>query len=146
MWADGVISDSEVTGLAEWLNEASARTDVKGLHFLREEIAGILADGIVSEPEKRLLREAILRVLPVAERERAKARFAESLLKTREDRKKELEADASRATRAQSEYIVALGGVCPDGTSKAEASQMIDALLVSRPTVRQRMVLRFWNR
>ena len=146
VWIDGVISERDVTALAEWLNDAAPVAGLPGLHFLREEIAGILADGIISEPEKRLLRDAILRVLPVAERERARARFAESAAHAREIRKRESEAEADRATPAQLQYISALGGACPDGTSKAEASGMIDALLASRPTVRQRMVLRFWNR
>lgn len=146
VWTDGVISEQEVAGLAEWLLEATAVADLPGLHFLREEIAGILADGIVSEPEKRLLRDAILRVLPVTERERARARFAESAAQAREVRNKELQTQADQATQAQLDYIAALGGTCAAGASKAQASGMIDALLASRPTVRQRMVLRFWNR
>ena len=150
VWTDGVVSEHDVAGLSEWLREAAAVADLPGVHFLREEVAGILADGIVSEPEKRLLRDAILRVFPVTERERARARFAESAAKARKTRKEEQEKQqqmlADRATQAQLDYIAALGGTCADGTSKAEASGIIGDLLASRPTVRQRMVLRFWNR
>jgi len=146
VWTDGVISEDDVAGLAEWLHETAAVADLPGFHFLREEVAGILADGIVSEPEKRLLRDAILRVLPVTERERARARFAESAAQARETRNRELQMLADQVTQAQLDYIAALGGTCAAGASKAEASGIIDALLASRPTVRQRMVLRFWNR
>lgn len=132
--------------LSDWLHEAGAVADLPGLHFLRGEVAGILADGIISEPEKRLLRDAILRVLPVTDRERARVRFAESAAQAREARNKDQQAKADLATQAQLDYVAALGGTCTDGMSKAEASGMIDALLASRPTVRQRMVLRFWNR
>lgn len=146
VWTDGVISKDDIDDLAAWLNEAASVTDIPAPRFLREEVSGLPADGIVSEPEKRLLREAILRVLPVAERERARARFAESAERAREARKRESLAAADRATPSQLEYIRALGGTCPDGASKAEASGIVDAILGRRPTVRQRMVLRFWNR
>ena len=94
VWTDGVISEEDVGNLAAWLNEAASVADLPGLHFLREEVSGILSDGIVSEPEKRLLRDAILRVLPVTERERARARFAESAERAREARKRESLAEA----------------------------------------------------
>lgn len=143
---DGVIADDELPTLATWLNESASVSDVPGIHFLREEVAGILADGIVSDPERRLLRDAILRVLPVTERARVKARFAEAAHRKRETQRQEELVAADLATSRQLDYIQALGGSCPDGASKADASRIIDGLLAARPTVRQRMVLRFWNR
>jgi hypothetical protein len=108
-----VISESDVTALAEWLNDAASVAGLPGLHFLREEIAAILADGIIREPDKRLLRQAIHRVLPVSERERARARFAESAARARETRKRESQAEANLATPAQLEYIVRWGAPAP---------------------------------
>lgn len=143
---DGVVADEELPTLAAWLNEAASVSDVPGIHFLREEVSGILADGIVSDPERRLLRDAILRVLPVTERARAKAKFAEAAHRERETRRQEAMVAADLATSRQIDYIQALGGSCPNGASMADASRIIDGLLATRPTVRQRMVLRFWNR
>jgi hypothetical protein len=143
---DGLIADEELPSLAAWLDEAASVSEVPGIHFLREEVSGILADGIVSDPERRLLRDAILRVLPVTERARAKARFGEAAAREREARQKESLVAAELATSRQIEYIQALGGSCPESASKQEASGIIEGLLATRPTVRQRMVLRFWNR
>jgi len=143
---DGSLADQEITELAAWLEQMASTSTIPGIHFLREEIAGIVADGSVTEAERRLLRNAILRVLPVTERERAKARIADTTARAREDAKAEALADANRATLSQREFIQDLGGACPDNATKQEASEIIDRLLACRPTVRQRMVLRFWNR
>ena len=147
--ADGSLADQEITELAAWLEQTAPTSTIPGIHFLREEIAGILVDGSVTEAERRLLRNAILRVLPVTERERAKSRIADATARKREDAKaREMEelAAANLATLKQLEFIRDLGGACPDNATKREASEMIDRLLTCRPTVRQRMVLRFWNR
>jgi hypothetical protein len=52
------------------------------------------------------------------------------------------------ATEKQLEFIRSLGGTPPVGISKSEASSLIDRLQAEehRPTLRQLMVLRFWNR
>jgi hypothetical protein len=56
------------------------------------------------------------------------------------------------ATEKQLDFIRSLGGTPPAGISKAEASSLIERLLAEehtqerRPTLRQLMVLRFWNR
>ena len=145
--ADGSLADQEVADLAAWLERAAVTSTIPGIHFLREEIAGILADGSVTDAERRLLRNAILRVLPVTERERAKARIADATAREREAaqaRWVEELAAADRATARQLSYIRDLGGACPENATIQEASAIIERLLAG-PTVRQRMVLRFWN-
>jgi hypothetical protein len=56
---------------------------------------------------------------------------------------------SERATQNQIQYIRDLGGTVPVGMTKLYASMVIEKLLRSgegRPTPRQIMVLRFWNR
>ena len=116
---DGLIAEEELANLAAWLDEAASASDAPGIHFLREEVSGILADGSVSGPEGRLLRDTILRVLPLTERGRAKARFGEAAARVRDARQKESLAAADLATARQIEYIQALGGTCPEGASNS---------------------------
>jgi len=144
--ADGRLADQEITELAAWLEQTASTSTLPGIHFLREEVVGILADGAVSEAESRLLRNAILRVLPITERERVKAKIADATARERNQERDERAAAANRVTLKQLEFIHDLGGTCADNVTKQQASEIIDWLLASRPTVRQRMVLRFWNR
>jgi hypothetical protein len=139
---DGRLSDEEVKDLAAWLEQTVPESAIPGVQFLREEIAGVLADGVITDSERRLLRNAVLRVLPPIDRERAKSRVADAVAQERQDQV----AAWNSATERQRAYIRDLGGVCPDGVTKDDASELIDRLLASRPTVRQRMVLRFWDR
>ena len=144
--ADGCLADKEITELAAWLEQTASASTIPGIHFLREEVAGILADGVVSEAESRLLQNAILRVLPVIERERVKAKVADAAAQERKREKEERAKTWNLVTSKQVEYIRDLGGTCSENITKQQASEIIDQLLASRPTVRQRMVLRFWNR
>ncbi len=138
--SDGRLTDQEVKLLEVWLKDNVFNT-IPGIQFLREEVAGVLVDGSVSDDERNLLQWAILRVLPVAERKRAKAKIADVNDAARI-------AEWNSVTIKQRDYIRALGGVCPANATKASASEIIDELLDSRritPTVRQQMVLRFWD-
>lgn len=145
--ADGSLTDDEIRELAAWLEHAAPTSTIPGIHFLREEITGIMVDRAVTDAERKLLRNAILRVLPLTERERAKARIADATVREREAAKarrtEELAAE-DLATSRQLAYIRDLGGACPDNATKREGSAIIERLLAG-PTVRQRMVLRFWN-
>ena len=85
--ADGSLAPQEITELAAWLEQTASTATLPGIHFLREEVAGILADGSVSEAENRLLQNAILRVLPVIERERVKAKVADAAAQERKREK-----------------------------------------------------------
>lgn len=144
--SDGALTDGEIKDLAAWLERTASTADLPGLHFLREEVAGVLADGKVSDGERRLLQTAILRVLPVTERERAKARISDRHAAERKAEQARWTVEQDAPTDSQRDYIRALGGTCPDSATRGEASQLIDSLLANRPTARQRMVLRFWNR
>ena len=140
--SDGRLADQEVRHLEAWLEANVSNTSLPGIHFLREEVAGVLNDGVVSDGERNLLHKAILRVLPITERERAKAKIADADAAVRVTRI----AEANNATIKQRDYICDLGGVCPENATKQEASEIIDRLIASAPTMRQRMILRFWNR
>ncbi|MCK9420624.1 MAG: hypothetical protein M0R70_14730 [Nitrospirae bacterium] len=140
--SDGRLTDQEVKLLEAWLATNVSNTTLPGIHFLREEVEGILADGAVSDGEVILLQKAILRVLPITERERAKAKIADADAAASDARF----AEANKATDKQIKYIRDLGGSCPVDATKIGASEIIEKLLDSRPTLRQQMVLRFWNR
>ena len=144
--ADGSLADQEIRDLGGWLDRAASTSTIPGIHFLREEVGGILADGSVTDGERTLLRNAILRVLPITERERAKARITDARTRERAEAKARESAAANVPTDRQLDFIRDLGGVCPDAATRQEASEIIERLLASCPTVRQRMVLRFWNR
>lgn len=140
--ADGRLASQEITELSAWLETTASTATLPGIHFLREEVTGVLADGAVSEAESRLLIKSILRVLPVTERERAKAKVAEATARERAA----AATAANLVTQKQLAYIRDLGGTCPENATKWQASEIIDQLVTSRPTARQQMVLRFWNR
>jgi hypothetical protein len=137
--ADGKLSNSDITALSGWLNKATALSDIPGLHFLREEIDAVLEDGIISEPERRLLIKSILKVLPANARELAELQFTAA--------EKQANSTAlDKATPKQAECITQLGGVFNPGFTQLQADQTIDQLYESRPTPRQLMILRFWDR
>ena len=148
--AEGEISDREIVALRNWLDKAATVSELPGIHFLREEIADILADGKVSEAETRLLTSFVLRVLPPIEREKAKAKVgeakAEEKARAKALERRERAAEAIRPTDRQLEFLKELGGALPPGATRQQASDLIDRLLAMKPTPRQRMVLRFWNR
>jgi hypothetical protein len=147
--SDGDLSKDEVRELGAWLDSAAGSTSVPGIHCLREEVSGVLADGRISATELRVVRDAIFRVLPRDARETAERRFYEA--RQRETIAKELERGYDRtqpqpASEAQLAFISDLGGTPPDGLNMGDASIMIGELKLHRPSVRQQMVLRFWNR
>lgn len=143
--SDGRIAEAETRELQTWLEGSRERVDFPALSFLREEITAILADGALDEGECIRLQKAIERVLPPEERAQAAAQRAQA---EEEDRKR-FEAEeraANPATEKQRSYIGNLGGECPPNATKREASDVITMLLAEKPTNRQMMVLRFWNR
>jgi len=147
---DGVVDVDEVHTLNAALGQFDSDTSVQGIHFLRDEVAAILEDGVVDDAERVVLRRAILRVMPKAHREQFVTVVAEAEAVEKAARAKQREEAAAQdkymATAKQRAFIRDLGGTCPADATKIEASELIDELLETRPTVRQRMVLRFWNR
>ena len=110
----------------------------------------MLADCTISPGERKLLQGAVLRVLPTTQRARAKVRIADATAKVRTETRARAFAEQEEAdqwaTPNQIAYIRDLGSTCPDGATRADASRLIEQLLATRPTTRQRMVLRFWDR
>ncbi len=137
--ADGKLSNSDISALSGWLVKAATVSEIPGLHFLREEIDEVLEDGVITEPERRLLQKSILRVLPAKARELAEHQFAEA------DKRSNVER-LGIATARQAESIKNLGGVFNPGFTRLQADQQIDQLYEARPTHRQLMILRFWGR
>lgn len=141
--SDGELSLGEVNQLKAWLEQNGDAADVPAIAWLRELIGDILSDGRVTQDERVDLILAIERVMPKDHRLLAtgRRRAAEALTE-------EPEEPPEPATEPQCRYILALGGVVPDGLTKESASDLIDSLLSTGRSVsnRQMMVLRFWNR
>jgi len=129
---DGKITPKEVELLKDWLERARQQDDFEALRFLSEEVESILADGEISIQETLYLAEAAIRVLPAELRAEAKAKLNRTV--------------ADMPTDKQVSFIKDLGGVLPQDTTKQDASELIQKLLDQRPTIRQRMVLKFWGR
>lgn len=71
--ADGVISDEEVEQLRRWLNW-NRNGKLPGIEFLSTLIEQILLDGKVTDEERKVLYQAVERILPPESRANAKAR------------------------------------------------------------------------
>jgi len=144
---DGALSDEEITKLKKWLDNIPSDANMYAISFLKEMITDALQDAFIDQEERDQIHYGILRTLPKEIRESAQDE------KLKADRIKWEEEDRiyNLATERQLNYIHVLGGSCPPEATKDEASAIIDSLLakrstIRRPTVRQIMVLRFWNR
>jgi hypothetical protein len=130
--ADGQVTEREVLQLKDWLSRAMKRDDFPALRFLAEEVEAVIADGKITQEETWQLAEAALRVLPPDVRKDYKGRVNE--------------IRANMPTDKQLKFIKDLGGSLPPNASKMDASELIDELLETRPSFRQRMVIKFWGR
>lgn len=144
---DGALDDAELAQLQEWLDANESTEGLPCLPFLREIIEDVIEDGVVTPEERRDVVAAILRVMPVDDRTVASRR-----VKREDDKQRALEREArilnQPATIPQLNYLEALQVEIPEGLTKIEASELIDAALNSEQSVsnRQMMVLRFWNK
>jgi hypothetical protein len=68
---DGSVTEGEAEELKAWL-DVNASTDLPSIQFLTEIVNRILADGRVTDEERRELHQALERVLPPAARQQAK--------------------------------------------------------------------------
>lgn len=141
--ADGELSLGEIEQLKALLDEAMQSSAIPAIGFLTESLAEIMDDGRITMDERLELLDAIERVLPAGLRTAAQAKRR----KAGEIAPAAADDDTDRASGRQLAYIRALGGVPLERMSFEEASAMIDELKMGqRPTSRQLMVLRFWNR
>ena len=144
---DGYVSDEEINHMSGWLAQASHIPGVTGIHYLKELVDAVLLDGFIEEGERAEIHRAILRILPKDYRAAAKQQKdnLDAAYKAREDlQRRKTEA---LATEKQISYLISLGGQPYEGMTKREASEAITSLTDrDGPTVRQKMVLRFWNR
>lgn len=146
--ADGKFDARELDELKAWLAKVPADS-IPAIRFLKEEVHRYIADGEIYDWELSRLQAALIRVIPLKEREEAKTARSEAARIEWEQRAPEREA-AQRAstvrsrelreryaaiwatepaTEAQLDFIRDLGGNLPSSASKLEASEMIDRLL-----------------
>jgi hypothetical protein len=118
--SDGVISKDEIVALGLWLRD-NRDADLRGIVFLSETLNRIVADGVVTEDERRELFEAIEKVLPPEARKIAKTarraveakRKADAVAVKKEQRKQELAAQERRQPEDEFDFMVA--GVSYEG-------------------------------
>lgn len=143
---DGIVSDSEAKSLKIWLEKAAKLSDLPGIPFLLEEVETLLADGRVTEEESDYLVCKMLRVLPAYTRSLVEGGVNEILQQRKEKRNAEWRKQMYGPTERQLAFLQSLGGSAPPNASRSDVSDVIDKLVNSRPTTRQCMVLRFWDR
>jgi hypothetical protein len=147
--ADGVLTDREILLLDSWL-ASSGKTNLPALTYLRSVVASALADRIIIEDERKTIVAAILRIMPPEKSALAKVRFGEAARHEHEGETWEINEKraAEPASTDQVRCIQAMGVAVPEGCTQAAASEVIaSALGDSQPvTVRQMMLLRFWDR
>lgn len=121
--ADGILAPEEVEGLRAWLADADA-ADLPAATYLREVVERILADGQVTEDERKELHKAVESVLPSELRRQATAarREIEATAKAEAKATKEAERERAREERernrplASANFMVA--GVRHEGRPK----------------------------
>jgi hypothetical protein len=146
---DGILTDVEVAQLRVWLRKATAE-DIPAFTFLRSVVEEALADGVVTDDERKTIVQAILRIMPLEQRTSAKMRFDKVETERIEELRKKWKAeqDSIPASESQRQYLRSLGVRMPLNCSKQKASELLDEVLNGSCSVsnRQMMVLRFWNK
>ena len=147
--ADGILTDDEILRLDSWLHNAG-QANIPALTYLRAVVSGVLADRLIIEEERKTIVAAILRIMPPEKSALAKVRFSEAEKHGHEAAAWELKEKqaAAAATPEQTRFLQAMGVSVPEGYTEAAASDRIASELGSgQPvTVRQIMLLRFWDR
>jgi len=147
--SDGRLDDAEIMKLDEWLSRAGSE-NLPAITFLRHTIGEVLADRVIIDEERKTIVGAILRIMPPEESVDAGIRFSEAEESERQKKSFELKQkhDLTPATKSQLCYLNALGIAVPHKCSKSQASELIDAAICAHQpvTVRQMMLLRFWDR
>jgi hypothetical protein len=129
--ADGVLEHSELQLLTDWLNN-HVHMDVPAVKFLVEVILRVCADGQITPEEIYEIQLAIERVLPKEYRTNISAA-------------RQAVYYSQPASESQLATIQRFTGQCPAGSSRGQASEMLDRLY-NGPSCRQLMLLRFWNK
>lgn len=157
---DGELSLDEVERLRAWLEENKACAEVPAIAWLRELLQAVLADGKVTQEERVELLLAFDKVLPPEDRLLAKVRRRNAAAHDQEAQEpaqtrptsgsKRVPWQDQPATEKQFDYMRFLGVQFDEATiTKGQASELITAAAAQsqdRPSNRQMMVLRFWNR
>jgi hypothetical protein len=168
--ADGVLTDSEVLRLSDWL-KTHHDDDIPSIAYLAHLVEAVVANGSIETEDRRNLQAAIEKVLPVSEREAARdarERVAHvvkgdsipqpkislnDLKRIKVEGHIELEPPEEASwrkdpmTERQYEFIRSKGASISRRATKGQASDLIGSLLNNRSiSSRQQMVMRFWNR
>lgn len=143
---DGSIDINEISTLLSALQEGGRFNDLVGAAFLRETIMEIISDGNIEQFEVERLRYAISRMLPKRIRDESdfysKDKITESRL-----RKPAWHDDP--ASDKQIDLLLKFEISFHPGINKGDASSLISDYIQkkeSRPSPRQLMVLRFFDR
>jgi hypothetical protein len=143
---DGRITIQEVEDLHAWMGRVNAT--MNAIPFLRSITRDVISDDAVSPEEEYRLKRAFERVV-IKEARGVVSTHLEGLglPPSRSDEDSPPRWHSDPVTTKQIEYISILGGTPAIGMTKGEASILIDELLSNRkPTPRQKMLLRFFDR
>jgi hypothetical protein len=144
--SDGTVDFNEVSALLSTVEHGGKFHNLVGAGFLRETILEIINDGKIEQYEIERLRYAISRVLPKSIRDESGFYSKESIAASRPRLPTWHEDPASDR---QLDLLLRLGIGFHPGITKGEASIIISEYIQqkeARPTPRQMMVLRFFNK
>jgi len=129
--SDGVLDYEELQKLTDWLN-GHIQSEIPAVRYMVNLMLRVCADGKVTEQELFEIQLAIERILP----KQYRTRIAEA---------RQSAYYNGPASAAQLDAIESCTGSRPFGLTRREASEALDRIY-NRPSNRQLMVLRFFNR
>lgn len=130
--SDGTLDRADLEALTDWLN-AHNESAVPAVKFLFDLLMRICADGRITDEEVFEIQLAIERILPKDFRAMVTGKRKEAYY-------------SQSASEAQLNLIAQQTGTRPDGLTRAQASEAIEANFSNpRASNRQLMFLRFWN-
>jgi hypothetical protein len=144
--SDDTIDFNEVNSLLSAVDHGGKFHNLVGAGFLRETIQEIINDGKIEQHEIERLRYAISRVLPKSIRDES-GFYSEKSITASYQRLPTWHKDP--ATDKQLDLLLKLGIDFNQGLTKGEASIIISKYIQqkeARPTPRQMMILRFFNK
>ncbi len=144
--SDGAIDINEISLLLSAVEPGGRFSGLSGAGFLRDTISDILKDGRIEQYEIEMLRRAIGRLFPKQLRD-GSAFYSKQSIDASRPKCPSWHDDA--ASDKQIDLMIKLGIPFHPGISKGGASALISAHLEakdSRPSDRQIMILRFFNR
>jgi hypothetical protein len=144
--SDGVLSVDEISSLLSAVESGGRFSSLMGSSFLRETILEIIDDGKIEQYEIEKLKSAISRMLPKRIRDGFNS-YSKEEINLPSPRRGLWQSDP--ASDKQLDLMLKLGIGFHLGVTKGEASELISNYITekeSRPTARQMMILRFFDK